>query len=218
MSVLFMNNKYSIWYNSIIFNAQQRVNSKETYVERHHIIPRALGGDNQKTNLVDLSPREHFICHWLLTKMTTGCARYKMLYALGCMQRASKFNQRVLSSWQYDICRKAISVARSSRTGIQSTKKGKQYGKQANPCQTPRARWYNNGLTDIKSHRCPEGWCLGRISKKWWTDGVNDRLSINCPQEGWFEGRSSIKDKPQTIEHKTKRLNALRLHYANATV
>jgi len=84
-------NKYSRWYNQIISNAQNRV--AEGYVERHHIQPRSLGGADTADNLVKLTAREHFVCHWLLTKMTTGEARYKMLNALR-MMRAEKAGQQ----------------------------------------------------------------------------------------------------------------------------
>lgn len=84
-------NKYSRWYNQIVKNAQNRVT--EGYTERHHIHPRSLGGTDDKSNLVELTAREHFICHWLLTKMTTGEDHYKMLNALR-MMRAEKSGQQ----------------------------------------------------------------------------------------------------------------------------
>jgi hypothetical protein len=37
------------------------------YMERHHILPKCLGGNNDPTNLVFLTGREHFIAHLLLT-------------------------------------------------------------------------------------------------------------------------------------------------------
>ncbi len=40
--------------------------------ESHHIVPRSLGGGNEKENLVNLPFRVHFICHWLLVKITQG--------------------------------------------------------------------------------------------------------------------------------------------------
>ena len=42
------------------------------YYEVHHIVPRCLGGGNEKENLVNLPPREHFIVHQLLAKMHGG--------------------------------------------------------------------------------------------------------------------------------------------------
>jgi hypothetical protein len=84
-------NKYNRWYNQIVEQAQNRV--VEGYTERHHIQPRSLGGADTPDNLVNLTAREHFICHWLLTKMTTGEDRYKMLNALR-MMRAEKHGQQ----------------------------------------------------------------------------------------------------------------------------
>ena len=58
---------YSRQYNLIINKAKERV--LEEYSETHHIIPKCLGGTNENTNLVELTPREHLICHRLLVKM-----------------------------------------------------------------------------------------------------------------------------------------------------
>lgn len=71
---------YSKIYYSIIERAQSRTIS--SVFETHHIIPKCLGGSNQINNLVKLTPREHFICHLLLTKMYTGIEKQKMVYAL----------------------------------------------------------------------------------------------------------------------------------------
>jgi hypothetical protein len=40
----------------------------ETYYETHHIQPESLGGSNDKSNLVLLTAREHYIAHFLLYK------------------------------------------------------------------------------------------------------------------------------------------------------
>ena len=85
-------NKYTRWYNSIIENSRTR--TLDCYKERHHVIPRSLGGTDEKHNLVDLTAREHFVCHWLLVKMYTGQAQHKMVYALNGMKRNSKDNER----------------------------------------------------------------------------------------------------------------------------
>ena len=84
-------NKYNRWYDQIIKHAQNRV--AKGYTERHHIQPRSLGGADSANNLVDLTAREHFVCHWLLTKMTTGEDHFKMLNALR-MMRAEKAGQQ----------------------------------------------------------------------------------------------------------------------------
>jgi hypothetical protein len=87
-----LTNKYSKLYFAITSNAKQRI--AEGYTELHHIIPQSLGGSNDKENLVELTAREHFICHWLLVKMTEGDDRSKMLYALKGMKAENKHQRR----------------------------------------------------------------------------------------------------------------------------
>ena len=87
-----LKNKYSKTYFAITSNAKQRIT--EGYTELHHIIPQSMGGSNDKENLVELTAREHFICHWLLIKMTEGEDRSKMLYALNGMKAENRYQQR----------------------------------------------------------------------------------------------------------------------------
>ena len=89
---MFNQSKYTQIYESIITRAKQR--SIDSYTERHHIIPRSLNGSDDTDNLVDLTAREHFICHWLLTKMVDSTNdKWKMMNALGYMMWAENQNQ-----------------------------------------------------------------------------------------------------------------------------
>lgn len=87
-----LTNKYSKIYTNIISIAKSR--NLDGYTETHHIVPQSLGGSNIKDNLVELTAREHFICHWLLVKMTEGNDRVKMLYALQGMKAENEFQLR----------------------------------------------------------------------------------------------------------------------------
>lgn len=60
---------YTKIYHSIINHRIQNPLPNIEYGEFHHIIPRSLGGSDDKSNLVRLSAREHFICHALLAEM-----------------------------------------------------------------------------------------------------------------------------------------------------
>lgn len=52
-----------------ILNTRGRFNIPDNvYKERHHIIPRCIGGNDEIDNLIDLFAREHFIAHKLLAK------------------------------------------------------------------------------------------------------------------------------------------------------
>lgn len=53
---MFINNKYTKWYYQIIYKYQStQING---YNEKHHIIPKSLGGDNSPDNLVKLTGRK----------------------------------------------------------------------------------------------------------------------------------------------------------------
>lgn len=66
---------YQKIYWDIIYRAQKRDNNLLLEVEKHHIIPRSEGGSSKKSNLVELTIKEHFIVHKLLIKMGK-CLKY----------------------------------------------------------------------------------------------------------------------------------------------
>ncbi len=55
-------------YAALVATAKARFNAG-TYVEKHHIIPRSMGGSDTADNLVCLTAREHFLAHWLLYRI-----------------------------------------------------------------------------------------------------------------------------------------------------
>lgn len=87
---------YQLIYNNLISFAIDR-SSVSGYTEKHHIIPRSLGGSNRKDNLVVLTPREHFIAHLLLAKIHKG----KMTIAAYLMSTKQEYTSKV-----YDTLRK----------------------------------------------------------------------------------------------------------------
>ena len=98
-------NKYHRWYSAIVAQGDDTAG----YVEKHHILPRSLGGTNKKSNLIRVAARKHFLLHWLLTKFTEGLGYRKMLHAFGMMSTYKKF--RCFSSWQYERMRLSKSLA-----------------------------------------------------------------------------------------------------------
>ena len=96
-----MTTKYHRYYNALIENARNRILPSNTYKECHHIIPRSLGGSDDKNNLVDLTAREHYIAHLLLAKMHGGEQKRKMLAAvvlMGAIKRFRKCNSHLYES------------------------------------------------------------------------------------------------------------------------
>lgn len=82
-------------YNSIIniANSKKRVKGK-TYFELHHIIPKSIGGNNNKNNLVLLTAKEHFICHHLLIKIHPSSKPLHDAFWLMCNNFSSKNQTR----------------------------------------------------------------------------------------------------------------------------
>ena len=74
---------YKLIHDSIIDRAKSRVLPKEVYTERHHIIPRCMGGSDDKSNLVDLTAKEHFIVHKLLVEIYPDSN--ELVNAIWCM-------------------------------------------------------------------------------------------------------------------------------------
>lgn len=76
-------NKYLKIYNTLVDKAKTRdwittgtrrrmgtnPAPPNTYMEVHHIVPKSVGGSNEKSNLVVFTGKEHFIAHLLLTKI-----------------------------------------------------------------------------------------------------------------------------------------------------
>ena len=88
-----INNKYKQWHDNIIARGKKR--KLIGYKEVHHILPKSLGGSNDKSNLVELTAREHFIVHMLLCKFTIGQAKMKMSYGFHAMCKLkNKFHNR----------------------------------------------------------------------------------------------------------------------------
>ena len=115
---------YKKIYNSIINN--RRLKKYQGYTEKHHIIPRCLGGSNEKDNLVSVSAREHFILHLLLIKIyPEGTPEWiKMVKALNLMCASSENQKRIVPSKWYSSIREKISIAHSIN---QSGKNNSQY-------------------------------------------------------------------------------------------
>ncbi len=114
----FLKNKYSKFYFDIITKAQldNRQKGSGIYYELHHILPSCLfpkfkNLSQNKWNGVLLTFREHFICHWLLTKMVENrISQAKLSSAFGKLSSISNTQERKLTSKQYEILKGHSSI------------------------------------------------------------------------------------------------------------
>ena len=136
---------YKAIYYKIIEKAKKETengNRHVGYYERHHIQPKSLGGTNKKENLVKLTAREHFICHWLLVKMFDKgtIERNKMLCALWRMNHNGSKSQKChyINSRAYEALRVEFAKTISEITSKnQQGNKNSQFG----------TKWYTNRNT-----------------------------------------------------------------------
>lgn len=137
---------YSKIYYKIIENRKN--NPYDGYTESHHIVPKSLGGTDDKNNLVNLTAREHFVCHLLLTKMYYQDTPnyYKMVKAFMMMLVCKSENQeRFLTSKKYEFLKTKFSKAQSIS---QSGSNNSQYGK-------PRSEEVKNKIRETWLKKTP---------------------------------------------------------------
>ena len=138
--MIFISNKYNVWYFNITAQAQLR-NVAEKY-EIHHIVPRSLGGTDEPNNLVKLTLKEHLVVHHLLTKITMGEDRVKMIYSFNMMSNFKKYNGK-----KYTKIREEFYKAHSIRM---SGENHPNYGKKQKK-STIEKRLKNTNRDSLKS-------------------------------------------------------------------
>lgn len=99
---------YEEFINNIL-ETRGRFACGEEYHERHHIIPKCIGGRNEEENLIDLFAREHFEAHRLLALENPD--NNELTYAWSCMAHAKRDEQEryKLTASEYEEVRIAFS-------------------------------------------------------------------------------------------------------------
>lgn len=114
-----------------ILNTRGRFACGDEYHERHHIIPKCMGGANNEENLIDLFAREHFIAHKLLAQENLD--NNALIYAWWCMINASNSNKRdcEITAEEYEYARKHYSAVKSiEMMGVKHPMFGKHHSEE----------------------------------------------------------------------------------------
>lgn len=106
-----------------ILQTRGRFDCGEEYHERHHILPKCMGGTNDEENLIDLFAREHYIAHKLLALENPH--NEKLNYAFWCMSHLSDKNQEryVVTSEEYEQARIIFSSLRKNAKVSEETRR-----------------------------------------------------------------------------------------------
>lgn len=101
-------------YNDLIIRANNRDELK-SYTEKHHIIPRCMGGADDMYNLAKLTPEEHYLAHQLLVKIYPN--NHQLVYAATMMCACSKSHNNSRSNNKlYGWLKRKLSIAASIRS------------------------------------------------------------------------------------------------------
>jgi len=104
---MFLANKYTKFYFDLCTSRSIKT-TESRYHERHHIIPKSMGGSNDSSNLVKFTAKEHYIAHRLLVKMLipNTIEYFQMVKALAMMNCSSTGMLRYSNATTYDIARR----------------------------------------------------------------------------------------------------------------
>jgi hypothetical protein len=104
---------YSKHYEKLIERAKHRKNY--CYVEKHHIVPKCLGGSDDHSNIVELTGREHFTAHLLLHKIYPNNGALLRASLMMCVSNPSTHFDGRSQNRRYSYLREKYSKLQSEK-------------------------------------------------------------------------------------------------------
>jgi len=104
-------------YEDLIESRRNRILSESTYTENHHIVMKSMGGSDDPENKIRLTPREHFLAHWLLWRIHRNRqTAYAFNAFRGFFSGKNHMQHKVrISSRAYAEAKEAYSILHSER-------------------------------------------------------------------------------------------------------
>jgi hypothetical protein len=180
---------YQKVYNQLVERAKTRT-KPDCYTEIHHIIPRCLGGSDDSGNLVTLTAREHFICHWLLSRIYPE--HRGLAYAFNMMCNVKLDVRYIPSSIAYSEARERFSILRKGL--ITSEETCKKISKTLSGRKLTKEHSNNKKLAQTGLKRSEE------IKNKF--SEIQKQMSIDRPDIAEKRGLK-LRGKKRTEEQKT---------------
>ena len=190
---------YEEFINNIL-ETRGRNGCSEEYHETHHIVPKCMGGNNDKENLIDLFAREHFEAHRLLA--LENPEEDSLILAWTMMAWAKNDNEK-----RYKVTAEEYESAKIALSQIQSKlKKG---------CNNPMYGKTTKGYTGHKhsievrkkiseSNKNPSEETRQKMSKKQkerWTDELKEEWSKKMSGESNpFYGRTHSEETKEKLK------------------
>ena len=171
-----------------------RTRQLDSYTEKHHIIPKCMGGTDESDNLVALTPEEHYVAHQLLVKIYPSHSG--LVWAAMQMTWHSVSKKRINNKLHGWLKRKNQKLAKQ-RIG----KKNGSYGRH----------WYHHPKTlekiKCKPEEVPNGFVRGGSPK------INNKCIVCDADTGSQKANycNSCRPKPET--KKISNLHELKERY-----
>jgi len=128
--------------------------------ENHHILPKCMGGNNDLSNIVSLTPREHFVAHHLLWKMYRTSPLHYAFWLMVTKSSSNNSRNYIVTSRTYEIAKtnhaREVSITHTGRVRSEESKRKSSISLKG------KAAW-NKGLTGIYSDESIRKMSAGRI-------------------------------------------------------
>lgn len=196
---------YQKIYNKLINKGKNRILLNNIYFESHHIIPKCLGGTDEKSNLVDLTPEEHYLAHQLLVKIYPN--NRKLITAIIRMSTNTNSNSSRRKG------NKLYGWLRRKAAELQTGPLNHRYGKKHTEEWKDERRKFNK-LHDIKPPN-QTGAKRTEETKKRISESLKGRKLSEEHRKKCKLGRSGKKFGPLTLKVKEKIKNTNKITWKN---
>jgi hypothetical protein len=181
---------YQKIYNQIIERAQRR--QLEGYVEKHHLIPRCLEGSDSKDNIVQLTAREHFLCHMLLCEIYPDSDKLKYaLFLMSIGKQKIKDRHYKISSRTYERLKLEYALFLRGKKQKDKTKQKKS--------ESMKRVWANKTDKEM-TDKAQKIWNTRRKNNTLSTDQQRQNISkaLKGRKITWDRGRNQIIEQYDT--------------------
>ncbi len=113
---------YARIYREFISDRLAKQPEAPVYFERHHIVPRALGGSNCASNLIRLTAEDHLFAHLLLARIHGG-AMWSAVLLMNGLRGGRFIPSRQLRS-AYGLARRAFGETQRGKDGLKGSSNG----------------------------------------------------------------------------------------------
>lgn len=127
-----------------ILDTRGRFNCGDEYHERHHIIPKCMGGGNEEENLIDLFAREHYEAHKLLAIENPSVRGLQ--YAWWCMSvitSKDSTKKYQITAEEYETARKmfvSMPYSEERRRRISESGRGRKHSEETREKMSKNAK------------------------------------------------------------------------------